>query len=371
MKHASDSLLVPCILLLLLIGPLSLHPGSMAASATALPASFSWRDINGTDYTTPIKDQSPSPTCEAYALCAALETKVRYALHAQTTPDLSEAHLYFYAGGTIAKGYVNLADAANYLMTYGVPDEGCFPDPHRPADFPYRSLDGWENRTTKITDWGWVTHDNESIKQALIAHGPLAVCIHFPMDFFYYHSGVYTPTWGQNAGGHVVALVGYNDSQACWILKNSWGTRWGENGWFRLSYTADIFSTWYGPDSGIMYLGNVTGNLNPHVPIVQFTTPLNYYTYFSGLSLPTILKKITPERGAARFIGPASIQATASNATSVSFYVDGVLMATDTEPPYTWQLSATRGLHTLDAVASDGTNLSKDTIDFWTATTVR
>ena len=47
-----------------------------------LPSYFSWQNINGDDYTTPIRDQSPAPTCEAYALCASLETLIKY----QTTP---------------------------------------------------------------------------------------------------------------------------------------------------------------------------------------------------------------------------------------------------------------------------------------------
>jgi len=363
-------LLTTCIALALLCWtPIALP--TTPTTTTTFPPSFSWRDINGTDYTTPIKDQSPAPTCEGYAICAALETKERYALHAETIPDLSEAHIYFYAGGTIADGTVDLRDAANYLMTYGVPDEGCFPDPHRPADFPYHSLDGWQNRTVKIRDWGWVPHDNDSIKQALIDHGPLVVCIHLNKDFLYYRHGVYTPRWGVHVGGHVVALVGYDDANACWILKNSWGTRWGEDGWFRLSYDANIFSSWYGSGTGIMYFGDVYGNLRPNAPTISFDTPLNFKTYILGHEIQTIARKLPSiERGAARFFGTATISVTTNNATSVSFYLDGTLMKTDTEPPYDWQLTATKGLHTLDAIASDDTNLSEDTIDIWTATTL-
>jgi len=43
-----------------------------------LPSFFSWQDIDGIDYTTPIKDQSPAPTCEAYGLVASLETIMQY-----------------------------------------------------------------------------------------------------------------------------------------------------------------------------------------------------------------------------------------------------------------------------------------------------
>jgi len=158
-------------------------------SSAYLPPSFTWRDINGTDYTTPIKNQAPAPTCEAYALVAALETKMQYKAGKIYNPDLSEAHLYFYPGGTVRAGYVNIIDAANYLVEHGVPDEGCFPDPHRPYDSPFESLPGWENRTVKITEWGWVNHTQDAIKKALIEHGPLAVCVRFYKDFYYYTGG--------------------------------------------------------------------------------------------------------------------------------------------------------------------------------------
>mgnify|MGYP006299206605 FL=1 len=81
-----------------------------------LPSFFSWNDIEGVDYSTPVKNQAPAPTCEAYALCAALETKLQYNVEELYTPDLSETHLYFYAGGTYRAGYVNVEDAADYLI---------------------------------------------------------------------------------------------------------------------------------------------------------------------------------------------------------------------------------------------------------------
>src|SRR5512136_1931314 len=163
------------ILILLIIPVININARTLDYNLEEcnLPSYFSWRDIDGIDYITPIKDQSPAPTCEAYALCASLETIMQYNTGEQYFPDLSECHLYFYAGGTIEKGYVNIIDAANYLIEYGVPDEGCFPDPHRAFDSPFESLEGWENRTVKIQEWGWVDHDIDSIKNALIEHGPL------------------------------------------------------------------------------------------------------------------------------------------------------------------------------------------------------
>jgi hypothetical protein len=356
-----------CIIIMLLpIVSVSTIQTSTAKEMLTLPSSFSWRDINGTDYTTPIKDQSPAPTCEAYGLCAALETKMQYQLKELYDPDLSENHLYFYAGGSIEKGYVNIMDAANYLKQFGVPDEGCFPDPHRAFDYSFESLPGWENRTVKITEWGWVDHNISTMKQALIDHGPLVICIHFWNDFFYYFGGVYKNHAGKYAGGHVVTIVGYDDSQNCWIVKNSWGTKWGEKGWFRMSYDADMIAEWYGNDTGVMYIDGVYGNLKPDVPRVHIETPLYYHTYLFGMQLPTLLKKLPLQKAAARIIGPLTIQVSAENTISVEFFIDDVSQSIDSEAPFTWDIQASRGLHTLMVKAiNENNNSSLDIEDMY------
>lgn len=328
-----------------------------------LPDYFDYRNINGVDYTTPIKDQSPAPTCESYGLCASLETIMQYQTGELFSPDLSECHLYFYAGGTIEAGYVNLVDAANYLIDFGVPDEGCFPDPHRAFDYPFESLSGWENRTVKIQEWGWVDHDIESIKEALIEHGPLVICIFFWQDFFSYRGGVYKHRWGSRAGGHVVTIVGYDDSEECWIVKNSWGTKWGEDGWFRMAYDADMFAGWYGPGTGIMYIDGVYGNLKPDVPKIQIEKPNIKHTYFLGFQFPTIFKKLPIQKAAPRIIGEMSLKLKVENTNMVEFYVDDELQYTDDVAPFEWRLKTTFGLHTIEAVAYNEVNISKDIVD--------
>jgi C1A family cysteine protease len=52
----------------------------------------------------------------------------------------------------------------------------------------------------------------------------------------FYSSGVYKHTTGGEAGGHAVSIVGYNDNDRAWIVRNSWGPDWGENGFVRVSY---------------------------------------------------------------------------------------------------------------------------------------
>lgn len=330
-----------------------------------LPSYFSWRDINGTDYTTPIKNQAPAPTCEAYALIASLETKMQYHLGKIYNPDLSEAHLFFYPGGSIRAGYVNIIDAANYLVEHGVPDEGCFPDPHRPYDFSFESLRGWENRTVKIKEWGWVEHSQEEMKKALIEHGPLIVCMYFWKDFYYYHGGIYRHKWGRLAGGHVMAIVGYDDEEKCWIIKNSWGTGWGEDGWLRIDYDSLWIAEWYGEGTGVMYIEGVYGNLMPDVPKIQIEKPEIYRTYIFGKEFQTIFRKIPfIQEGAPRITRDFVIEVKAENTNKVEFYVDGELKYTDEEEPFEYAFKNSPGLHTIETYAyNENGKISKDVVD--------
>jgi hypothetical protein len=360
------TLVIACFVLLI-IPVTSGNAVNMSATQVTndLPPFFSWRDVNGTDYTTPIRDQSPAPTCEAFGLCAALETEMQYKLKERYLPDLSENHLFFNAGGTIKKEYVSLIDAANYLMQYGVPDEGCFPDPHRAFDYPYYSLPGWENRTVKISEWGWVDSNITTMKHALIDHGPLIICIHFWIDFFFTPGKIYKHHNGQPVGGHVVTIVGYDDNESCWIVKNSWGTKWGQQGWFKMAYDADMISGWYS-GSGVMYVDGVYGNLKPDVPKVHIETPVYYHTYIAGHGFQTVLKKFPLQQAAARIIGKLTVNVSAENTETVEFYVDNVSQYVDTGPPFTWDLQAAPGLHTLQvkAISANG-NVSIDVEDFY------
>jgi hypothetical protein len=280
-------------------------------------------------------------------------------------PDLSETHLYFYPGGSYEAGYVNIIDAANYLIETGVPDEGCYPDPHRAFDYPFKSLEGWEDRTVKITEWGWINHDIESIKNALIEYGPLVLCMYYGEDFYYYRGGVYEYRWERRVGGHVVTIVGYDDSNQCWILKNSWGTSWGEEGWFRLSYDADVIAEWYGEGTGIMYLDGIHGNLKPDVPRIYLEKPVFFQTYLFGINFKIIFKKLPLQFSTSRIFGSLTVQVMVQNANKVEFYVDDELQHTDHEAPFTWELDTTRGLHSLEVRAKNGNYDSIDLVDFY------
>lgn len=56
-------------------------------------------------------------------------------------------------------------------------------------------------------------------------------------DFFQYKGGIYHYTSGMMAGGHAVKIIGWGVENGVhyWTLANSWGTTWGEQGFFRVA----------------------------------------------------------------------------------------------------------------------------------------
>jgi hypothetical protein len=77
----------------------------------------------------------------------------------------------------------------------------------------------------------------QDLKNALYTYGPVLATFYVYNDFFSYRSGVYTYTTGSYAGAHAVLIVGYDDTQQAFIVKNSWGTGWGESGYFLIAYS--------------------------------------------------------------------------------------------------------------------------------------
>ena len=334
----------------------------------SLPSTFSWNDIDGIDFTPSVKNQNPAPTCETYALCASLETIAQYQAGYPYGCDLSEAHLFFNSGGTCDWG-VDIQESLEYLIEHGVPDEGCFPDPHRPYDSPYESVPGWENRTIKIREWGWVENNVESIKQALVKYGPLVICQMTRQDLDYYKSGIYMPKISSPIQrGHVVAIIGYDDNLRYFTIRNSGGSSWGEQGHFRLSYDAfdpyySFIYAFYG-GTGILYIDGVYGNLNPDVPKIEIVTPKMFHTYLFNQEIKTLFRYIsTFQRGAPRIFGDLTITVDTSNTDKVEFILDGVLQHVDDEAPFEWDFDATNGLHTVETIAYNAKSISKDIID--------
>ena len=155
--------------------------------------------------------------------------------------DLSEAHLYFCYGPD--RGALPCPEGGWWpddsfaCLKIGVVDEIGFP--YTDDDQPCRLGPDATNRRTTVGNVV-VLDKVVDMKRHLATVGPLAACFTTYEDFtFFYKGGIYRyneETSGEYIGGHCVAIIGYDDAQKCWIAKNSWGTGWGDGGFFRIGY---------------------------------------------------------------------------------------------------------------------------------------
>ena len=97
------------------------------------------------------------------------------------------------------------------------------------------------------TDWGKVTYSQKNFKEAISKYGSVVFWVAwFSNDYGFldYTNGVYEAVWEKPLYGlfqspsdsHAVQFIGWDDDRQAWLIKNSWGTNWGENGYGWVSY---------------------------------------------------------------------------------------------------------------------------------------
>jgi hypothetical protein len=75
----------------------------------------------------------------------------------------------------------------------------------------------------------------DKIKEAIYKYGPVWTTITAGINFRAYRSGVLDKS-DEGVVNHAVVICGWNDATNSWILRNSWGYTWGENGYARIKY---------------------------------------------------------------------------------------------------------------------------------------
>lgn len=206
-----------------------------AQTDDTIPSSIDWRNIDGKSYVTKVKNQGDCGSCVSFATIATIESIARR--HAMSPdpssvlPLLSEASLHFCAGNQ-CNGW-NLKKAFEYCKETGVVPESYFP--YKGGYEPCNPTTEWETVRTKIKSYHEITSSKEMIDW-LAKKGPLATRFNVYSDFYSYKKGIYkkTPS-AKYEGGHAILCVGYDLNNSAWICKNSWGNKWGEQGYFRIA----------------------------------------------------------------------------------------------------------------------------------------
>jgi len=199
-----------------------------------LPASFSWIDRGAV---TPAKNQGEFGTCWAFAAIGLVEALVR--LETGEEVDLSEQHLI--SNIRMASPFA----AVDFLKSTGVVREAHLPyvgdtssvNTERPGEF---FLDEY---TVTNVNRSPLSERVSTIKRIIYENGPVLTTMNLMHDFKSYESGVYVYDGHsrEQSGGHIILIFGWTDDPdvtngGYWILKNSAGTHWGENGFGKAAY---------------------------------------------------------------------------------------------------------------------------------------
>ena len=143
-------------------------------------------------------------------------------------------------GGSMTSGY-------ELMHTRGAVDEGCMRYEAKDNectdfnicrdcghDYPCHAVQNYTKYF--VEEYGSVSGEERMMKE-IYARGPITCAIDATDDFFYnYKGGIYKDTTGAHSLNHAISVVGWGeeDGQKYWIMRNSWGSYWGEQGWARV-----------------------------------------------------------------------------------------------------------------------------------------
>jgi hypothetical protein len=219
-----------------------LQPDILKPEAEAA-TSVDWRNRYGVNWLATIQDQGQCESCWAFAATALIETQSRIEhgyWDKRSEGDLRDGTLvgFSVSSAKFCDATGDAANALNFASQSGAADLQCFPynafepDPYSPCALRA----GRTTRVPKYTALGNVAQQKAWIDQI----GPIVATFQVPTTFFSYQPGTIfkqpmNPVW---AGWHQVLVVGYDDIAGCWIIRNQWGTGWGDAGYGRIAYGA-------------------------------------------------------------------------------------------------------------------------------------
>ncbi|XP_018560795.1 cathepsin L1-like [Anoplophora glabripennis] len=201
----------------------------------SLPESVDWREKGAVS---PVKNQQQCAGCWAFSVAGCVEGQ-----NARKTGKLEEAsvqHLIDCAtgrydndgcrGGLTETGFDFVED--NGINSY--------------SDYPYEAVNtscrSKENTIAKTQGYIRIPEgDEKALAQALAKFGPISTAIHVTKNFQFYGEKIFDDPECRNTPddlNHALLIVGYGkeaDGRKFWLVKNSYGTTWGLDGYFKVA----------------------------------------------------------------------------------------------------------------------------------------
>ncbi|KAL4456132.1 hypothetical protein ABPG74_014093 [Tetrahymena malaccensis] len=204
-----------------------------------IPQFVDWRTKG---VVTPVKDQGHCGSCWTFSTTGALES--HWALHTGNAPLLlSEQQLIDCAGAFNNFGCSGglPSQAFEYIaFAGGIDTEG---------DYPYEGTDNTcefqksHSAAKVVRSFNITFQDEDELIYHLATAGPISIAYQVTDDFFKYDGGIYSNPYCSTSPdevNHAVLAVGYNLTGGYYIVKNSWGEHWGNDGYFNIELGSNM-----------------------------------------------------------------------------------------------------------------------------------
>jgi len=189
----------------------------------------------------PIRNQQQCGSCWAFAASEALSDRFCIASNGKTNVVFSPEDMVACDRYDMGCNGGWLDKAWTYLATEGIVTDSCMPYTSGSGSVPScpKSCTGSDEQFKKFKCAAhsvFVATSPATIKQQIIAGGPVETGFMVYQDFMNYKTGIYHHTTGGLLGGHAVKIIGWGVENGTnyWICANSWDTTWGEQGFFRI-----------------------------------------------------------------------------------------------------------------------------------------
>eukprot|EP01100_Stratorugosa_tubuloviscum_P012556 TRINITY_DN59_c0_g1_i1.p1 TRINITY_DN59_c0_g1~~TRINITY_DN59_c0_g1_i1.p1 ORF type:complete len:344 (-),score=184.15 TRINITY_DN59_c0_g1_i1:123-1154(-) len=205
---------------------------------TALPTTVDWRQKGAV---TAVKDQGQCGSCWSFSTTGSIEGQLGVA-NPSSMVGLSEQELVDCSkNGNLGCNGGNVNNAFKWIETNKIESESAYPYVSGKTKTAGTCDKDKAGRTpvATITSYVSVARSESSLQQASATIGPISVAIDASHRSFQTYTGgvYYEPACSSTNLDHAVLVVGYGtmSGQDYWLVKNSWGTSWGVQGYIYMA----------------------------------------------------------------------------------------------------------------------------------------
>merc|ERR1719240_2366586 len=218
-----------------------------------LPETFIWNNVEGVNYLTNLRNQHVPQycgSCWAHAATSAMSDRIKIARKA-AWPDINIApQVLISCSGDDGCHGGEAYNAFEWMHGHNITDETCSIYRARGLDngakcsqqimcencSPSKGCFNQDNYKVYNTDKYGKVSGEQAMMQEIYQRGPIACGIAVPDALENYTSGIFEDKTGDKNIVHDISVVGFGveDGTKYWTVRNSWGTQFGESGFFRV-----------------------------------------------------------------------------------------------------------------------------------------